>query len=134
MALSLLSLSMAALLGAPARAASAPPQRVRVHGHRGSRGTRPENTLPAFAEALRVGADILELDVDVTQDDAVVVSHDQSIPPDRCLAAGGRKIAVAPPIRSLTLAQVETYDCGSLPNARFPEQLRFPGEKIPTLE
>lgn len=126
-------LSAAALIGATGAAASAP-RPVKVHGHRGSRGTRPENTLAAFAEALRVGADVLELDMVVTRDDVIVVSHNPAIPPELCLEAGGGKLAAPAPIRSLTLAQVKSYDCGSLPNPSFPEQVRSPGAKIPTLE
>jgi glycerophosphoryl diester phosphodiesterase len=126
-------LPVAVLLGSTAFAAQAP-RSVKVHGHRGSRGTRPENTLAAFAEALRVGADVLELDMVVTKDDVVVVSHNPAIPPELCLEAGGGKLAAPVLIRSLTLAQVKSYDCGSLPNPSFPEQVRFPGEKMPTLD
>lgn len=126
-------LALAALLGATGAAAAAP-RPVKVHGHRGSRGTRPENTLAAFAEALRAGADVLELDMAVTKDEVVVVSHNHAIPPELCLEAGGGRLASPVPIRSLTLAQVKSYDCGSLPNPSFPGQILVPGEKIPTLE
>src|SRR5262245_43512355 len=47
-----------------------------LQAHRGGRGLRPENTLPAFANALDIGVDTLELDIAVTADGAVVVSHD----------------------------------------------------------
>lgn len=49
---------------------------ILVHGHRGARARRPENTLEAFRYAIKQGADALELDVTVTKDDVVVVSHD----------------------------------------------------------
>ncbi len=52
--------------------------RIEVHGHRGARGLRPENTLPAFEYAIAQGVDVLELDMAVTKDGAVVVSHDRS--------------------------------------------------------
>ena len=126
------ALLLAALLsGAPAAAA---PRPVKVHGHRGSRGTMPENTLAAFAEALRVGVDVLELDMAVTKDDIVIVSHNPEVSPELCLDASGGKLAAPVPFRSLTLAQVKGYDCGSLPNPRFPEQVRVPGERMPTLD
>ena len=114
----------------------APPvnARILVHGHRGTRGMRPENTLPAFNEALRVGVDVIELDMGVTKDDVVVVSHDQSISPEICQWPGGTPLKDSPAIRSLTLKEVKSFDCGSLPNARFPKQVPFPGEKIPTLD
>jgi glycerophosphoryl diester phosphodiesterase len=55
------------------------PPPVLVHGHRGARAVLPENTLPAFAYAISVGADFLEMDVAVTRDDVVVVSHDPKL-------------------------------------------------------
>ena len=47
-----------------------------VHGHRGCRGLLPENTLAAFRHALALGVDALELDVVISQDHQVVVSHE----------------------------------------------------------
>jgi len=47
-----------------------------VHGHRGARAARPENTVPAFQYAIEQGVDVLDLDMAVTKDDVVVVSHD----------------------------------------------------------
>ncbi|HAF94798.1 MAG: hypothetical protein A2021_03100 [Elusimicrobia bacterium GWF2_52_66] len=117
-------------------AASLSAQEIRsisVHGHRGTRGTRPENTLPAFEEALRAGVDVLELDLGVTKDNVVVISHEPKITPQRCLGPGGGKIKKPEPIRSLTLEEVKKYDCGSIPDSEFPRQVPVPGTKIPTL-
>jgi len=75
-----------------------------VHGHRGARAKRPENTLPAFAYAIDVGADALELDVAVTRDNVPVVSHDPIL--------AGPLPAV---IRELTLAQVKQWCRGGVP-------------------
>ena len=50
--------------------------RIEVHGHRGARGLRPENTIPAFEYAIAQGVDVLELDMGITKDGVVVVSHD----------------------------------------------------------
>jgi glycerophosphoryl diester phosphodiesterase len=55
----------------------APP--ILVHGHRGARAVQPENSLAAFAYAISIGADFLEMDVAVTRDDVVVVSHDPTL-------------------------------------------------------
>lgn len=107
---------------------------VAVHGHRGSRGTRPENTLAAFAEALRAGVDVLEFDLSVTKDDELVVSHDPHVSPELCLGPKGERLAAPVAIRSLTLKELKVYDCGSLPNPRFPRQRPAPGERIPTLD
>jgi glycerophosphoryl diester phosphodiesterase len=51
-------------------------RRPEVHGHRGCRGLLPENTLPAFLHALELGVDVLELDVVISADQQVVVSHE----------------------------------------------------------
>ena len=53
-----------------------------IQGHRGARGLKPENTLPAFAHALMLGVTTLELDCAVTKDGVVVVSHDSTLNPD----------------------------------------------------
>ena len=105
-----------------------------VHGHRGSRGTVPENTLPAFKAALMAEADVLEMDMGVTRDNVVVISHEPKVTPERCLGPDGKALEKAVPIRSLTLAELKKYDCGTLLNARFPQQLAVPGEHMPTLD
>lgn len=117
---------LSVFLTAPAEAG------VLVHGHRGSRGTRPENTLSAFREALRVGVDVLELDLAVTKDGVVVVSHDPRLEPTLCLGPEGKPVAPVL-IRSMTLAEVKRFDCGAVPNPRFPRQAPRPGERVPTL-
>ncbi len=125
---------LAALLAlAPALGAEEPGS-IAVHGHRGSRGTAPENTIPAFKAALAAGADVLEMDMGVTKDNVIVISHEPRITPERCLGPGGEKLEKPVPLRSLTLAEVKKYDCGSLPNPRFPRQVPAPGERIPTLD
>ncbi|TBR25879.1 glycerophosphodiester phosphodiesterase [bacterium] len=123
---------MKTLLALALLSAASADARVLVHGHRGSRGTRPENTLAAFREALRAGVDVLELDLAVTKDDVLVVSHDPLLEPALCLGPDGKPGAPVL-IRSLTLAEVKAYDCGSLKNPRFPRQVPQPGERIPTL-
>lgn len=53
-----------------------------LQGHRGARGLAPENTLAAFAEALAIGVTTLELDVGISRDGVVVVTHDRRLSPD----------------------------------------------------
>jgi len=65
-------------------AGSEPPRAVQVHGHRGARALRPENTIPAFEYAIAAGVDVLELDMAVTRDNVVVVSHDPYLEPPIC--------------------------------------------------
>jgi glycerophosphoryl diester phosphodiesterase len=103
--------------------------RVLVHGHRGGRGVMPENTLPAFEYAIHEGVDVLELDLAVTRDNVLVVSHDSLLNPVICKDA-----PKGTPIRTLTLAELKQYDCGALKNPQFPRQTPVPGTKIPTLD
>src|ERR1700742_5124627 len=93
-------------------ASSSNAQTILVHGHRGSRATLPENTIPAFEYAIQHGADVLELDLAVTKDNVLVVSHFPMITPDY----PGERVCVGPEtpphtaIHTLTLGQVEQYD------------------------
>ena len=103
--------------------------KILVHGHRGARGMRPENTIPAFEYAIQVGVDFLEMDVAVTKDNVLVISHDPHINPEICK---GPHPGVA--IHELTLAELREYDCGALRNPRFPKQQPVPGTRIPTLD
>lgn len=105
-----------------------------VQGHRGARWVRPENTLPAFEYALQAGVDTLELDTLITKDGKVVVHHDPTLNSDICLDSQGKKITVQIPVYSLTLKELKAYDCGSLVNPRFPQQVVQPKTAIPTLD
>jgi len=104
-------------------------RRVLVHGHRGCRAVRPENTLPAFEHALRVGVDALEMDLAVTADNVLVTSHDPIINETICRGPA-RGVA----IRSLTYAELSRYDCGAMRNPEYPHQVPVPGSRIPRLE
>ncbi|MGI9611198.1 MAG: glycerophosphodiester phosphodiesterase family protein, partial [Acidimicrobiia bacterium] len=55
-----------------------------LQGHRGARGLKPENTLPAFEAALDVGVDTLEMDLHLTSDGVVVVWHDPVVDAAKC--------------------------------------------------
>jgi glycerophosphoryl diester phosphodiesterase len=103
--------------------------RILVHGHRGARAIYPENTIPAFEYAIKIGADVLEMDVAVTKDNVLVISHDPHINPEICK---GPHPGVA--IHELTLAELREYDCGALKNPHFPRQQPVPGTRIPTLD
>ncbi len=103
--------------------------RVQVIGHRGARAVAPENTLPAFETAMRAGADWLELDLNVTRDNVLVVSHDPDLKPPIC--TGPRDQSV---IRELTLEEVRRWDCGATRNPAFPRQQPVPGARIPTFD
>ncbi|WP_091961651.1 glycerophosphodiester phosphodiesterase [Bradyrhizobium shewense] len=110
-----------------------------IEAHRGGRALVPENTLPAFANALSMGVDTLELDVGVTADGEVVVSHERGLNPDLARSAGGTYITPpGTPLVKLRLDEVRTYDVGQIrPDSayakQFPDQRAVPGTRIPTL-
>jgi glycerophosphoryl diester phosphodiesterase len=87
--------------------------------HRGEHLHHPENTLPAYQEAIDDGADFFEVDVQTTSDGKLVLMHDSTV--DRTTAATG-------PIRNMTFDQVRALDAG----AKFGPQ--FVGTKVPTFD
>lgn len=95
-----------------------------LQGHRGARGLMPENTWPAFENALQLGVNTLEMDVVISQDKRVVVSHEPWFNPAICLKPNGEAINADEKISlyQLPYNEIARYDCGSLGNVRFPEQ------------
>jgi glycerophosphoryl diester phosphodiesterase len=89
-----------------------------VIAHRGASGTSPENTLVAFRRAVELGADMIELDVQLTHDGAVVVIHDYTL--ERTTSGTGA-------VQAHTLADIRRYDAGGWFNPAFR------GERVPTL-
>jgi glycerophosphoryl diester phosphodiesterase len=106
---------------------------IQVQGHRGARGNRPENTLPAFDYALALGVDVLELDLVVTGDRQVVVGHDPVLNPQICLDFDGKPLTRRVQVSELTLSELKRFDCGTLKHPRFPGQEPVPGTLMPTL-
>jgi len=90
-----------------------------VIAHRGDVTTAPENTLPAFENALTAGADGVELDVRLTQDRQLVVFHDRRL--DRTSNGTGR-------VDGATFSKVRSLDVGSWFGPAFT------GERAPTLD
>ena len=103
-------------------------------GHRGCRGLLPENTIPAFLRALSYPTvTTLELDVVISADAQVIVSHEPWLNPTICKDQNGEKLDEEKiNLFTLTAAQIAEYDCGTLPHPRFPEQQQRPAHK-PTL-
>ena len=102
-------------------------------GHRGARGLLPENTIPAFLRALSYPeVTTLELDVVISADNRVIVSHDPWMEPNICQTPTGDTITDQVSLRKLTAVEIGTYDCGQRPHPRFPDQARRPASK-PTL-
>ena len=110
-----------------------------LQGHRGARGLAPENTLQGFAHALGIGVTTLELDIAITQDGVLVISHDPALNPDITRTADGRFLeARGPLIRDLAFDQLLRYDVGRLKPgseyaSRHPQQQPADGARIPAL-
>lgn len=110
-----------------------------IQGHRGARGLMPENTIPAFSKALSIGVSTLELDVGVTADGVVVVSHDPALSLDLARGSDGEWLTERPLIKELSFAQLQKFDVGQFkPGSRgakrFPDQQSVEGTKIPSLK
>ncbi len=113
------------------------PNRLRkyidLQGHRGARGLKPENTWPAFEEAIKYKMVTLELDTVLTKDKRVVIHHDSETNPIICQNADGSPIQKKS-LYELTLAELQSLDCGTKQNPNFPKQIPVPGTKLLSLE
>ncbi len=100
-----------------------------VQGHRGARGLMPENTIPAFLLALDSGVTTLEMDLAITADRQIVVSHEPWMSASICLDSAGNEIREKDEKRfnifKMTYAEVQQFDCGSKAHERFPEQQKM---------
>lgn len=128
-----------AFLAAALLLMTAAAQALDLQGHRGARGLLPENTLPAFARALSIGVNTLELDTAVSKDGVLVVSHDPTLNPDITRGSDGQWLTrkdIA--IHSLTFAKLRQYDVGRIrPQTayalRFASQQPVDGTGLPRL-
>jgi len=113
-----------------------PPELI---GHRGARGLFPENTVEGFRAALAWGLTAFEIDVGLTSDGVVVLSHDARLDPDITRAPGGAWLdGPGPSLVGSTLRELQAYDFGrirpgSATAGRFPLQAPVDGARIPTL-
>lgn len=127
-----------------------------VYAHRGARSFAPENTLPAYKTTLRIGADWVDMDVVLTQDGEVLISHDPLLNPDivrdheghflaknketlKSYNADQKKEYIAKyAVKNLTLQELKNFDVGRLNldsgySKFFPDQLAVDGTAMPTL-
>lgn len=103
---------------------------VSIEGHRGARGYVPENTVPSFIKAIEQGSDTIELDVVITKDKKVVVSHEPYFSHIISLDPSGKAVDKATEkektnIFLMAYSDVKKYDVGSIGNAGFPEQIKM---------
>jgi glycerophosphoryl diester phosphodiesterase len=111
---------------------------VEVYAHRGARSFAPENTIPGYDAGLAIGTHWVDMDVVMTRDGEVLVSHDIRLNPDIVRGADGRFITERKLVKDLTLAEAQAYDVGRLNPATpygwfFPAQFGMDGVHMPTL-
>lgn len=107
--------------------------RIDIQGHRGARGLYPENTIPAFIGAVKLGVNTLELDVVITKDNQVLVSHDPYMNDGFCRQVDGKSLTGDMKkdynIYTMTYAETQAYDCGQWGNEKFPDQQKLVAHK-----
>lgn len=108
-----------------------------IYGHRGARGLYPENTLFGFEKCLENNLTGFELDVVVSKDRELIVSHEPWMNHKYCLHPNGLLITENNQksfnLFQLTVDEIQQFDCGSKFNSDFPHQTLKKCYK-PTLE
>lgn len=109
---------------------------VDVQAHRGGMGLMPENTVEAMKNALDLGVNTLELDLQISKDGKIVVSHDAyfhhryATRPDDTFVWNGEPKEY---LYTMTYDEIAKYDVGRKPNRNWPEKKCIPAKK-PTLD
>lgn len=102
-------------------------------GHRGCRGLMPENTVPAMLNAIGLGVTTLEMDVVITKDKQVVLSHEPFFNHEIATKPDGKPVTEAEEkslnIYQMTYDEVKKYDVGLRPHPRFPNQQKMAAQK-----
>lgn len=97
-----------------------------IQGHRGCRGLHPENSIPAFEKALTLNVTTLELDVVISKDHKVVVSHEPYMHHEIAIDPFGKAITQNSELLfnlyTMTYDSIRKCDCGSKTHQRFPSQ------------
>jgi glycerophosphoryl diester phosphodiesterase len=112
--------------------------KVEVYAHRGARSYAPENTIPGYTTGLAIGTDWVDMDIVMSKEGEVIVSHDIRLNPDIVRGADGKFITERLLVKSMTLEQIKKYDVGRINTASayskfFPAQIGMDGVGMPTL-
>jgi glycerophosphoryl diester phosphodiesterase len=106
---------------------------IEIHGHRGIRGHMPENTMSGMLYAQQLGVPTLEMDVVISADGEVLLSHEPWLNPIICLDPDGNHILQDSGkfwnLYKMPYEDIAKCDCGSLKHPDFPEQKRRPTKK-----
>lgn len=104
-------------------------KQIDIQGHRGCRGLLPENSLPAFEKAIELGVHTLELDIVISKDHQVVVSHEPYLNPTICVASNGDVLPNNSEehynLYSLNYADIKQFDCGLKFHPLYPQQQKL---------
>jgi len=102
-----------------------------IFGHRGARGIFPENTIEGFLYAASLGIYGIELDVVISSDKKVVVSHEPWMNPKLCTKPDNSKVSFLKRknLFRMSYESIRQYDCGKRGNPDFPEQHKIPACK-----
>lgn len=102
---------------------------IDLQGHRGARGLMPENTIPGFLHAIDLGVNTLEMDVVITADSQVIVSHEPFMNAEIAIDPNGYRFpeseALKYNIYEMTAEEVSKFDVGLRLHPRFPEQKKI---------
>ncbi len=111
------------------KTASVSISKIEVQGHRGERGYFPENSLPGFISAVNKGVDVLELDVVISRDKKVVVSHEPYMSSLYVLTPSGDSIPKEKEqsynLYEMSYDSIKIFDAGSKGNRLFPDQKKM---------
>jgi glycerophosphoryl diester phosphodiesterase len=98
-------------------------------GHRGTRGFMPENTIPSMTKAIEDGANIVELDIQISRDKKVLVAHDPYINRQFSLLPDGEEIPEHDSRRyvfyQMPYDSIRLFDVGSKYHSDFPQQKKL---------
>lgn len=104
-----------------------------VQGHRGCRGLLPENTIPAFMKAIDLGVNTLEMDVVISKDHQVLVSHEPFLSHEICSGPNAEEITEETEkdwnLYQMDYAEIKACDCGLKNHKRFPSQKKMKAYK-----
>jgi glycerophosphoryl diester phosphodiesterase len=109
---------------------------IEIQGHRGARGLFPENTITAFIEAVKLGVDGIEMDVVISKDHQVVVSHEPWMSSLYCTKPNGeavqKELEETYNLYQMNYTEIAQFDCGIRGNVLFPSQQKI-AERKPLL-
>ena len=114
------------------------PKKVEVYAHRGARSYAPENSIPGYATGLAIGTHWVDMDIVMSKDGQIVVSHDIRLNPDIVRGPDGEFITERTVVNTMTLEEIRQFDVGRIDTSSayskwFPAQVGMDGVRMPTL-